>query len=75
METTELCQDDDNKDAEDSGNLCLVYAEYERDNETSYPCTSCGLWAQAWDGTLAQLYVRYVLIAITHMLIVIANRC
>lgn len=49
----ELCQDDDDDDAVDAGNLCLVCGEFGRDNETWYRCTSCGLWVHAdctgWD--------------------------
>ncbi|XP_052744306.1 uncharacterized protein LOC128199326 [Bicyclus anynana] len=53
VNTDELCQDDENDDAGDAGNLCLVCGEFGRDNETWYRCTSCGLWAHAectgWD--------------------------
>lgn len=47
VKTDELCQDDDNDDAEDACNLCLVCGEFGRDNETWYRCTSCGFWAHA----------------------------
>lgn len=53
VNTDELCQDDDDDEAEDADNLCLVCGEFGRDNETWYRCTSCGLWAHAdctgWD--------------------------
>ncbi|CAK1553185.1 unnamed protein product [Leptosia nina] len=45
--TDDLCQDDENDDAEDAGNRCLVCNEFGRNNEMWYRCTSCGLWAHA----------------------------
>lgn len=51
VNTDVLCQEND--DAEDASSLCLVCAEFGRNNETWYRCTSCGLWAHAdctgWD--------------------------
>ncbi|XP_030037458.2 uncharacterized protein LOC115452977 [Manduca sexta] len=49
----DLCQDDENDDAEDAGNRCLICCEFGRNNEMWYRCTTCGLWAHAectgWD--------------------------
>ncbi|KAG7294875.1 hypothetical protein JYU34_002823 [Plutella xylostella] len=45
--TDDLCQDDEDDDAEDAGNRCLVCDEFGRNNEMWYRCTSCGLWAHA----------------------------
>lgn len=45
--TNDLCQDDEDDDAEDAGNRCLVCNDFGRNNEMWYRCTSCGLWAHA----------------------------
>lgn len=59
VNTDELCQDDEDDDAEGAGNMCIVCGEFGRDREIWYRCTSCGLWAHAdcsgWDS--AQNYV------------------
>ncbi|CAH4028318.1 unnamed protein product [Pieris brassicae] len=45
--TDDLWQDDEDDDAEDARNRCLVCDEFGRNNEMWYRCTSCGLWAHA----------------------------
>ncbi|GBP87262.1 hypothetical protein EVAR_64472_1 [Eumeta japonica] len=59
VNTDELCQNDEDDDAEDAGDMCIVCGEFGRDRKIWYRCTSCGLWAHAdctgWDS--AQNYV------------------
>ncbi|GBP46359.1 hypothetical protein EVAR_36337_1 [Eumeta japonica] len=60
VNTDELCQNDEDDDAEDAGDMCIVCGEFGRDRKIWYRCTSCGLWAHAdctgWD--FAQNYVQ-----------------
>lgn len=50
---TNICDDNEDDDADDAGNTCLICSEFGRNNEMWYRCTSCGLWAHAdctgWD--------------------------
>ncbi|GBP13902.1 hypothetical protein EVAR_10471_1 [Eumeta japonica] len=47
VNTDELCQDDENDDAEGACDMRIVCGEFGRDHEIWYRCTSCGLWAHA----------------------------
>lgn len=69
-----LCQDDEDVDAEDAGNRCLVCYEFRRNNEMWYRCTSCGQWAHSectgWQVMFA-MYARFYLTPIARTVITI----
>lgn len=79
VNTDQLCQDDEDDDADRACNTCLVCGEFGRDNEIWYRCTSCGLWAHAectgWNSARNYVCDMTVLIAIVHMWITIVNQC
>ncbi|KAF2904102.1 hypothetical protein ILUMI_02073 [Ignelater luminosus] len=50
---TKICDDNEDDDADDAGNICMICSEFGRNNEMWYRCTSCGLWVHedctGWD--------------------------